>query len=204
MRTQTCARVSGCLLLLVSLELGCSAESPTDGAGGAAQVSGGAGSSGAPSAGAGGSATGGGTMNGGGSSGAAGSAGSAGNANGGAGGATAMGGSAGSAGQGGGSAGASGAAGAAGTGGQSGGCVPTKMWGTADPASAGPFEVLVEKDVGPENGAPDKLHDNMRPHFNVYRPKASGPGLLSSGHHLGQRHERPARAQSPSLRRWLR
>lgn len=60
--------------------------------------------------------------------------------------------------------------GSGGKGGQSGGCVPTKMWGTADPAAPGPFAVTVEKDVGPENGAPDKLHDNMRPHFNVYRP----------------------------------
>ena len=52
----------------------------------------------------------------------------------------------------------------------------TKMWGTADPASPGPFAVTVEKDVGPENGAPDKLHDNMRPHFNVYRPTDMSQG----------------------------
>jgi hypothetical protein len=56
------------------------------------------------------------------------------------------------------------------------GCVPTKTFGTFDPAKAGPFEVLVEKDVGPAAGTlPDLRHDTI-PHFNVYRPKDLGQG----------------------------
>ena len=50
-------------------------------------------------------------------------------------------------------------------------CVPTKMWGTADPSNPGPFEMVSDKDVGPAAGVADALHDNMVPHFNVYRPK---------------------------------
>jgi len=152
--------------------LACSSESPANGGvGGAAPSNGAAGASGAPSAGAGmvagSSASGGGTTSGGSpAAGASGSGGdSAGKANGGTSGNAA-----------GGTAGSTQAGGAGGTGGASGGCVPTKMWGTADPASTGPFAVTVEKDVGPENGAPDKLHDNMRPHFNVYRPTDMSQG----------------------------
>jgi hypothetical protein len=54
--------------------------------------------------------------------------------------------------------------------------VPTKTWGTADPSAPGPFEVVVEKNVGPGAGEPDALHDNMVPHFNVYRPKDMNQG----------------------------
>jgi hypothetical protein len=86
-------------------------------------------------------------------------------------------GTAGSAGVAGSVAGAAGAAGGAGAGAGAGGgggsassCVPTKAWGTADPAEPGPFEVVVEKDVGPQAGEPDALHDDMVPRFNVYRP----------------------------------
>jgi hypothetical protein len=72
---------------------------------------------------------------------------------------------------------ASGAGGsAAGAGGGTGSCVPTKTWGTADPSARGPFEVVVEKDVGPPAGEPDALHDDMVPRFNVYRPKDMGQG----------------------------
>jgi len=54
--------------------------------------------------------------------------------------------------------------------------VPTKTFGTFDPAKAGPFEVTVEKDVGPAAGTlPDLRHDTI-PHFNVYRPKDLGQG----------------------------
>ena len=153
--------------------LGCSSQSPSNaGAGGAAPSNGGTGASGAPSAGAntvaGSSASGAGTTNGGSSTAGAstGGGGSASKADGGAGGANTAAGAAGS----------PAAGGAGGQGGASGGCVPTKLWGTADPASPGPFAVTVEKDVGPENGAPDKLHDNMKPHFNVYRPTDMSQG----------------------------
>lgn len=62
------------------------------------------------------------------------------------------------------------------TGGTVAGCVPTKTFGTFDPAKAGPFEVTVEKDVGPAAGTlPDLRHDTI-PHFNVYRPKDLGQG----------------------------
>lgn len=66
---------------------------------------------------------------------------------------------------------AGGNAGGNGAGGTSAGCIPTKTWTTADPAAPGPFEVVVEKDVGPAAGEPDALHEGMVPHFNVYRPK---------------------------------
>ena len=80
------------------------------------------------------------------------------------GGAGAMGGSAGHGGGGG------GAAGQGGTGPVVSSCVPTKMWGTADPANAGPFQVTVEQNVGPEAGIPDPKFNNTLRHFNVYRP----------------------------------
>jgi len=148
--------------------LGCSSQSPgTSAAGGAAPSSGGAGASAGTNSAAGSSAGGAGTTSGSSAGGApTGGGGFTNQAGGGSGGANAVGGAAGSPSVG----GASGASGA------SGGCVPTKTWGTADPASPGPFTVTVEKDVGPENGAPDKLHDNMRPHFNVYRPTDMNQG----------------------------
>jgi dienelactone hydrolase len=40
-----------------------------------------------------------------------------------------------------------------------------------DPTVAGPFQVVVEKDVGPENGEPDAKWNNQKPHFNLYYPK---------------------------------
>jgi hypothetical protein len=54
--------------------------------------------------------------------------------------------------------------------------VPTKTWGTVDPSKAGPFEVATDKNVGPENGVPDKIWDNKMPHFNVYYPKDMSQG----------------------------
>jgi len=103
-----------------------------------------------------GSSTGGGSSSGGGSS---------------TGGVSGAGGSTGGAGGGGAGGVSGGAGGSGGQGGASGGCIPTKTWGTADPSARGPFETMVEKDVGPGAGQPDALHDNMVPHFNVYRPK---------------------------------
>jgi hypothetical protein len=52
-----------------------------------------------------------------------------------------------------------------------GGCVPTKTWGTVDPSVKGPFEVVVENNIGPENGNPDAKWNNQKPHFNLYYPK---------------------------------
>lgn len=79
-------------------------------------------------------------------------------------------------------AGASGTGGQAATGGQGAGggqggaggtvssCVPTKMWGTADPSNVGPFQVMTEEGVGPEAGIPDPKFDNTLRRFNLYRP----------------------------------
>jgi len=49
-------------------------------------------------------------------------------------------------------------------------CVPTKAWGTADPAVAGPFAVTTETNIGPAAGIPDPKYNNTVPHFNLYRP----------------------------------
>jgi len=72
--------------------------------------------------------------------------------------------------------GATGIGGQTGTAGSSGSCVPTKSWGTADPAKAGPFEVVTESNVGPAAGVPDALYNNASPHFNLYRPKDLSQG----------------------------
>ena len=75
----------------------------------------------------------------------------------------------------------------------SGGCVPTKTWGTVDPSKAGPFEVATDKNVGPENGVPDKIWDNQLPHFNVYYPKDMSQGychpLITWGNGTGDQPE---------------
>ena len=57
-----------------------------------------------------------------------------------------------------------------------GGCVPTKTWGTVDPTVAGPFQIVVENNVGPENGNPDAKWNNQKPHFNLYYPKDMSQG----------------------------
>lgn len=163
-------RVVSYVALVASVSLGCTDESPTTGGPGASGSPASGGSNVSGSSTSGGSAPTAGSSSGGTSS--AGSGNGSGNggrdAGGGAGAASAgAGGSVGQSGSGGGG----GSAGSGAAGGASGSCVPTKAWGTADPSAAGPFEVLVEKDVGPENGEPDALHDNMKPHFNIYRPK---------------------------------
>ena len=56
------------------------------------------------------------------------------------------------------------------------GCVPTKTWGTADPASPGPFQVVTETNIGPAAGTPDARWNNTIPHFNLYRPKDLSQG----------------------------
>lgn len=175
MRTVSLSVISHCLLLAAAAGVACSAESPSTGAG-AGGSSGGVGVAGGATAGSSGSSM---TSAGTSTTPSAGAAGQVGGASGApAGGSSASGGqqtggTAAVAGAGGGNAG-----GAGGTGGGAagGGCIPTKAWGTADPSSPGPFEVVVEKDVGPTAGEPDALHDNMVPHFNVYRPKDLGQG----------------------------
>jgi hypothetical protein len=68
-----------------------------------------------------------------------------------------------------------GAAGAAGV--APSGCAG-EAWPTADPTSAGPFQVSVDKDVGPLAGfLPDPVYGNVQQRFNVYRPS----NLDSSG-----------------------
>lgn len=47
-----------------------------------------------------------------------------------------------------------------------------KEWPTANPAAAGPFEVVADKEVGPLAGSlPDPIYGNQQQRFNVYRPK---------------------------------
>jgi hypothetical protein len=94
------------------------------------------------------------------------------------GGVTSTGGSSATAGQTGGSVKTGGAPGTGGQpdGGATSGCVPTKSWGTVDPSVAGPFEVVVEKNVGPAAGVADAKWNNEIPHFNVYRPKDMSQG----------------------------
>ena len=50
------------------------------------------------------------------------------------------------------------------------GCVG-QAWPTADPTSEGPFEVAVDKNVGPLAGyLPDPIYGDVQQRFNVYRP----------------------------------
>lgn len=57
------------------------------------------------------------------------------------------------------------------------GCVG-EAWPTADPTSAGPFQVAVDKNVGPLAGfLPDPVYGDVQQRFNVYRPS----NLDSSG-----------------------
>jgi hypothetical protein len=54
-----------------------------------------------------------------------------------------------------------------------------KQWPTADPSSAGPFEVAAEKKVGPLAGyTPDPIYGDEQQRFNIYRPK----NLADSGY----------------------
>ncbi|HEX2877131.1 MAG TPA: hypothetical protein VHP33_38030 [Polyangiaceae bacterium] len=173
MRRVSPSSISHCLLLVASLGVACSAESPSSSGAGGGSSTGGVGVAGAATAGSSGSPT---TSGGAATTPSAGAAGQLGGAAG-----TAAGGSSASGGQQAGGAAtnagaSSGNTAGSGGGAAGGGCIPTKTWGTADPSSPGPFEVVVEKDVGPGAGEPDALHDNMVPHFNVYRPKDVGQG----------------------------
>jgi hypothetical protein len=57
------------------------------------------------------------------------------------------------------------------------GCVG-QAWPTADPTSAGPFQVSVDKNIGPLAGfLPDPVYGNVQQRFNIYRPS----NLESSG-----------------------
>ncbi len=77
------------------------------------------------------------------------------------------------------SGGSSGASGAAGAGGGSSPSCVGKAWPTADPTSAGPFQVTAEKGVGPLAGyLPDPIYGDVQQRFNVYRPS----NLANSGY----------------------
>jgi hypothetical protein len=53
------------------------------------------------------------------------------------------------------------------------------VWPTADPTSAGPFQVAADKDVGPLAGVvPDPIYGDEQQRFNVYRPS----NLADSGY----------------------
>jgi len=95
------------------------------------------------------------------------------------GGASAQGGTTGVAGQAGGAGvGGTASGGAAGTGGGglTSSCVGA-AWPTADPTTAGPFEVTADKNVGPLAGAlPDPVYGSTQQRFNVYRPKDLAQG----------------------------
>lgn len=73
--------------------------------------------------------------------------------------------------------------GVAGGGGSGGGGSPSscvgKVWPTADPTKAGPFQVGSDKNVGPLAGVvPDPIYGDKRQRFNVYRPN----NLAQSGY----------------------
>src|SRR5690606_10591546 len=54
-----------------------------------------------------------------------------------------------------------------------------EAWPTADPTSAGPFQVAADKDVGPLAGVvPDPIYGDQQQRFNVYRPQ----NLADSGY----------------------
>jgi hypothetical protein len=54
-----------------------------------------------------------------------------------------------------------------------------RQFPTANPAATGPFEVAVDKNVGPLAGIiPDPIYGNQQQRFNVYRPK----NLATSGY----------------------
>ena len=59
------------------------------------------------------------------------------------------------------------------------GCVGGKAWSTANPTSAGPFEVAADKGIGPMAGfTPDPIYGDQQQRFNIYRPK----NLANSGY----------------------
>ena len=100
------------------------------------------------------------------------------------GGGTATGGTAGSAsgGRSGGTGGQAGSTGGGSTGGGGGltsSCVGGRVWPTANPTAAGPFEVAADKGVGPLAGyVPDPIYGDQQQRFNIYRPK----NLANSGY----------------------
>jgi hypothetical protein len=76
-----------------------------------------------------------------------------------------------------------GGSGGPGGGGSGGGGSPSscvgKVWPTADPTKAGPFQVGSDKNVGPLAGVvPDPIYGDKRQRFNVYRPN----NLAQSGY----------------------
>jgi hypothetical protein len=205
-----------CVLVLSSLGLACSSASSAGGSGGSSSPSASGGSAGAPGSSATGGHTGSGGTGQGGTSGLGGSptggastpssTGQGGQTSVGSGGASVVGGqtSTGTTSTGGGvgkSTTATGGAGGATSSGtaidggttDNGGCVPTKTWGTVDPSKPGPFEVATDKNVGPENGVPDKIWNNQLPHFNVYYPKDLSQGychpLITWGNGTGDQPE---------------
>jgi hypothetical protein len=71
------------------------------------------------------------------------------------------------------------AAGTPGTGAEAAsGCV-AQSWPTADPTTAGPFQVVVDRNVGPLAGfLPDPVYGDVQQRFNIYRPSnLEGSGL---------------------------
>ena len=57
------------------------------------------------------------------------------------------------------------------------GCVG-EAWPTADPTSAGPYQVTADRGIGPQAGiVPDRIFGNEQQRFNIYRPS----NLATSG-----------------------
>jgi hypothetical protein len=89
------------------------------------------------------------------------------------------------------------------------GCVG-ETWPTADPTSAGPFQVSVDKDVGPLAGfLPDPVYGNVQQRFNVYRPSnldSSGfchPVLVwANGHGDNPEQHPPECIVNPATNTW--
>ena len=89
------------------------------------------------------------------------------------------------------------------------GCVG-QAWPTADPTSAGPFQVAVDRNVGPLAGfLPDPVYGNVQQRFNVYRPSnldSSGlchPVLVwANGHGDNPEQHPPECIVNPATNTW--
>ena len=101
------------------------------------------------------------------------------------------------------------AAGAPATEGVPSGCVG-EAWPTADPTSPGPFQVTVDKDVGPLAGfLPDPVYGDVQQRFNVYRPSnLEGSGFChpilvwANGHGDNPEQHPPECIVDPATNTW--
>jgi hypothetical protein len=89
------------------------------------------------------------------------------------------------------------------------GCVG-EAWPTADPTNPGPFQVGVDKDVGPLAGfLPDPVYGNAQQRFNVYRPSNLGSSqfchpilVWANGHGDNPEQHPPECIVNPTTNTW--